>query len=362
MKKNIKKNILLILITYMTVLMIIEPQRAINAAEKAIKLCESTVIPSLMPFIFCSNMFIELGAGSVLGSVLSRVSRPLFGVPGSGGIAILLGLVSGYPIGAVCASSLYEKGECTKAEAERLLAFCNNSGPMFVIGTIGLAMARNYKLGIFLYLIHIASAIFTGFIFKYYKRTNKSRSLPPALDSSAISDTVLDFGFVIAKSIDTIIKICALVVLFAVFCELLPVDSPYVYAFFEITGGINEIFKQGGNLPIVSMFLAFSGISVIVQVVSVIAPSGLSVFPYICGKLMQSAIAFVLSLLTNKFMPSITIFNGYTQIIHNTPSFNLSASLIALAIFTTLFALIWFITFLIRSLFKIRFSLRRNDI
>lgn len=59
--------------------------------------------------------------------------RPLFNVPGEGSYALLMGIVSGYPIGAKIIVNLKEKGICNKIEAERLLAFTNNSSPLFII-------------------------------------------------------------------------------------------------------------------------------------------------------------------------------------------------------------------------------------
>lgn len=57
--------------------------------------------------------------------------------PGSGAFALAMGITSGYPVGAKVASDLYKDNLCSKIEAERLIAFTNSSGPLFVIGAIG---------------------------------------------------------------------------------------------------------------------------------------------------------------------------------------------------------------------------------
>ena len=62
--------------------------------------------------------------------------RPLFGVPGEGAFALIMGTISGYPMGAKIVADLKEKESVNKVEAERLLAFTNNSGPLFVIGAV----------------------------------------------------------------------------------------------------------------------------------------------------------------------------------------------------------------------------------
>lgn len=54
-----------------------------------------------------------------------------------------MGIISGYPIGAKIVTEFRKNGDCSRAEAERLLAFTNNSGPLFIIGTVGVSMFGN---------------------------------------------------------------------------------------------------------------------------------------------------------------------------------------------------------------------------
>lgn len=49
--------------------------------------------------------------------------RPLFNVPGEGSYPLIMGIVSGYPVGAKIVCDLRNKNILTKPEAERLLAF-----------------------------------------------------------------------------------------------------------------------------------------------------------------------------------------------------------------------------------------------
>ena len=179
MHSSIKKSMILICIIYLAAAMIIYPRGSIEAAKSALSLCANVAVPSLFPFMFCSNMFIALGAAGYARRYLSRIMQPLFGVTGAGAAALVCGVVSGYPIGAVCAAELYRTGECTKTEAERLLAFCNNSGPMFVIGAVGAGMFKSREIGVFLYIIHVFSALITGMIFKYIGGNENQRALPP---------------------------------------------------------------------------------------------------------------------------------------------------------------------------------------
>ena len=61
--------------------------------------------------------------------------RPIFNVPGESAIALILGTISGYPVGAKVVCNLKKEKIISKIEAERLIAYTNNSGPLFILGT-----------------------------------------------------------------------------------------------------------------------------------------------------------------------------------------------------------------------------------
>ena len=296
------KTTILICVCYLSAAMVIAPTACIQAASNALNLCAEVVIPTLFPFFICSNLLISLGAARLMSRYLSKVMHPLFGISGGGALAVVLGLVSGYPVGADCIAGLYRSGCCSRTEAERMLTFCNNSGPLFVMGAIGVGMLGNQKLGIFLYIVHVLSALMTGMLFKKYGKNDRRErgSLPPSiplqLPFAAVGNAVTD-------GVNSICKVCGFVLVFAVFTAALPENllSRIAYAFLEITGGIRGLLKlhalRAYLLPSISFFLALSGISVLLQVAGIILPAGLSLKSYLLGKLTQGTIAFGLTAL-----------------------------------------------------------------
>lgn len=109
--------------------------------------------------------------------------EPLFRVDGVGSSALLLGLVGGYPIGPRTTAELYRQGALRRDEAERLLTFSNNSNPVFLISVLGLGVFGSVRVGIWLWLIHLLSALLTGLCFRQYQTgpagpRNVTRSSP----------------------------------------------------------------------------------------------------------------------------------------------------------------------------------------
>ncbi len=304
------KTIFLLSLLYLSSALLLFPIASVAAAREAITLCLDVVIPSLFPFLVCSHLFLSLGAAGLLSRVFSPLMRPIFGVPGCGALAAILGVVSGYPVGASCVAGLYTSGNCTKTEAHRLLTFCNNSGPLFVLGALGVGMLKSQQLGILLYGSHLLSAFATGLVFRRWgkdSRQSEPVALPPA---TGCQNAFAAIGHAIADSVDTILKICGFVLIFAVFSASLPstVATPFLYGLLEITGGIKSILESkvlssSFLLPVISFFLALSGISVLFQTAAIVLPAGLSVKPYLLGKLVQAVFSFLLTMVFCRLFP-----------------------------------------------------------
>lgn len=148
------------------------PEVSAQAARDAMLLCAQTLIPSLFPFFVLSSLLIACGASELLSALLSPLMRPLFGLSGAGAAALALGLCGGYPVGARTAAELVENGALSQEEGERLLAFCNNAGPGFLLGVCGAGVFSSSRAGAALYLIHVAAALCAGLL--------TCRALPPA--------------------------------------------------------------------------------------------------------------------------------------------------------------------------------------
>lgn len=293
------------------------PQEAMEAAREGLRLCYNVILPSLFPFFVLSALVVDLGLAGYIGRALEGIMRPLFNVPGACASAFALGFVGGYPVGARTALSLYQKGMCTKTEAERLLAFCNNSGPAFILGVVGAGVFASSKVGLLLYLAHAAASVCVGFLFRFYKREGKRRErrASPTFEAERIT---VAFTGAIKNSFLSTLNICAFVVFFTVVIKLLFLSgllpglagvlgallSPLGFStqwaerlltgLIELTSGVWTLTGAGtmsGKLSMAAFLLGWAGLSVHCQVLSFIGGSGLSVKTYIGGKLLHGGLS-----------------------------------------------------------------------
>ena len=139
--------------------LVFAPAEAIESARYALTLCAELIVPSLLPFFTASALLIRLQVPAMLGRMLAPLSEKLWGVSGIGASAFLAGICGGYPLGAQTVAEMAAEKQLTKEEAERLLAFCNNSGPSFCVGVIGCGVFGSRKAGI-VYMRSISSPRF----------------------------------------------------------------------------------------------------------------------------------------------------------------------------------------------------------
>lgn len=332
----------------------------IHYTKAAMEMCYEIIIPTLFPFFVCSGLLIYSGFGSVLAKAASGFMRPLFNVAPSGAAAFVLGIISGFPLGAVTAAQLYECGSLSKSEAERLLAFCNNSGPLFIIGSVGTAIYGKPLYGVMLYIIHIAASLLTGIAFRFYGR-NRHNSPPMRLDTNEMPLTTV-FATALTNAAKNIITVCFSIIFFSAICraalDTLPV-SPALYAIISgicefSTGTLRVSLLDYGiyeKLIITAFILGFSGICVHIQVMAATVGSGLSLMPYILGKCLHGTIAAALTAAALLFMPiSTPVFSGCRYI--------LSASCAVIPLLIAASAAFTFLLFLIRRLTAMRTSRR----
>ena len=95
--------------------------------------CATLVIPSLLPFLIFSGMLSTTRLGEWVSRPLEPVCRWVFHLPPEAGSALLMSMIGGYPVGARTIAQLLEQGRIQPRTARRMLCFCINAGPAFVV-------------------------------------------------------------------------------------------------------------------------------------------------------------------------------------------------------------------------------------
>lgn len=286
--------------------LILCPAACSAAAVDALRLCAQVLTPSLFPFFVCSNLFCALGLTALLEKPLRGVMQPLFGLSGAGAAALLPGLMGGYPAGAQAVATLYQSGSMDKAQAERLLRFCNNCGPAFIFGVAAQAVGQSPLAGLLLYLVQVLSALALGL-------AGRRKSAPPGEETHAqiSASTPLPFSAAMTESVrkagQSMLEVCMFALTFGVLAamvrllaaRLFPPEAVRLFSgALELACGMQALgamqASQGVKFVLCSFFLAFGGLSVHAQTRSVLRAAQLAEVQVFRPKLLQGLLAALL--------------------------------------------------------------------
>ncbi len=326
----------LCIIVILTLFMIINPYETVNAAGQGFELWYSVIVPALLPFFIAADLLISLGFAQFLGVILEPVMRPLFKLPGCSSLVVAIGFTSGFPIGAILTRRLYDDKMITGSDAERLVSFTNNSSPLFILGAVGVGMFNSPMLGCLLAASHYLANLLVGLIwgltapprlppkktapgrllyeaFKTLAENKADEKTPGRLLSDSIKNAVNNIlaiaGFIIIFSVLTrMLSVWGIMHFLAVFWSkiLFFLNLPYQAAFgigmgmFEITIGSKSITAAASHdildqLLAVSMVLAFSGFSIIAQVMGIVAGMPVRLSFYLKSRLMQMLFSLIIT-------------------------------------------------------------------
>ncbi len=318
---SLKKYFFMIIFLAFMISLILFSNNNLIAAQNGLVLWATSVLPTLFPFFVATELLCQTNFTYVLGKLLNKFVKPIFNVPGESFAAILLGTISGYPVGAKVVCNLKNQKVISKTEAERLISFTNNSGPLFILGTVGIALFKDKRIGIILLISHILASLTVGYCFRFWKKDKldvnfRETKFNSKLAPLKISDIGEILGTSIKKSISSILSIGGFIVLFSVILSILEnsgifdiialffyrlgiprdISTSIITGFIELTNGVNLSSGLYQYFPLFSLLLTsfllgFGGISVMLQVYSIIAKEGISIKPYIYGKLLQGIFA-----------------------------------------------------------------------
>ena len=273
-------------------ILILDSKTAMIGASEGMELCIKIVIPSLFPFFVLSTLLTRSlsAADFPIPTPLAR----LYSIPKGSESILLSGYLGGYPVGAQAVSAMYHTGFLRREDAERMLAFCSNAGPAFLFGMIA-PMFPNIRYAWVLWGIHIMSSLLVAI-------TVQGSPISP-IDHAENTSTSLPEA--VSQAVKILSDVCGWVIVFRVFITFLkhwilwvfPTDLQIlITGFLELSNGccgLNTIEDLAQRFVLCSCILAFGGICVFMQTISV--TNGLSIHFYILGKVLQTIFSLLIS-------------------------------------------------------------------
>ena len=299
-QKSVVYDLLLILFSlFLFFYMLFFAKETVAGMLEGLSIGTLSVVPALFPFMVIAELLTNSPTLSDFLKKRGGFFRAVFCLPPIAIIPFFFGCLCGFPIGARATAQLLENKSITKKQAAKLLCFCNNTGPAFVIAGIGLGFLNSVRCGVLLYFSQIIAAAILGIAM----RSKDDRFAP----SATVAPKGRSIADAIANSALASVKIIGFIAFFSVISALLlkSIENEVLLcilsSFLEIGSAVNKI--AGSMLPFVMKLLlcafaiSFSGISVHFQTYSVFSAFPIGRLKYIGFKLLHGVLSVAITFL-----------------------------------------------------------------
>ncbi len=329
MKKILLQTISLLFFLLFICCMLLAPKLALSFSLCTLELWYRCMLPALLPFMILSNLLIGLHLNELLVCFLRPLFCKLFYVNGHGVYNIVIGFLCGFPMGAKTAADLYQKHLITKTEAQHLLFFTNNIGPIYFSSYI-LPLFPQIHPGLLLFGMYGIPLLYGVILRQWDHLRNPSHgalSLTPPIQAAALPthtkapfhtkinlpfrQLLLVFDDAVQNSLVNIARLGGYMIFFSLlnllpklcFTKLVALfpsgalsflyrpASHLIACLLEITSGIQA---SGNAYPLLALpLLPFGGLSCIAQTGCMLRNTDLSLGNYIFHKCILTLITLL---------------------------------------------------------------------
>ena len=260
-------------------------REVITGVTSGLLLWYQTLIPALLPFILITNALSETHSYNAVAKRLYKKIPYIYEL-----IAILLGNLCGYPIGAKIINDFAEQGYITSDKANSLLSVSSQASPMFLLGYVyPMLPGKTIPIYVFFLLIYIPTLLLS--IQQLKNCTNNTIVSSKTSFVKKTSET-----FIQAVQIMVIIGIYVMI-----FSIILSVLIPKTHSnivkcmlsFMEITTGLKmlqSIHITGKTyICLILTLSSFGGLCSAFQIKSVLTSNNCSIKKYLRDKIFLSA-------------------------------------------------------------------------
>ncbi len=324
-KQHLRAWSITLLVAGIAILYFFNAQAIGDGIRRGMDVCAGTLIPSLFPFMVLCTFLVHSRFIDYISAPFSRLTTRLLRLPSFTGAVFILSLVGGFPVGAKMISELYKENRITSHTASRMLCFCVNAGPAFLITAVGSRMFGSTAAGLLLFCSQTAASIVIALLSRTWMQE------PPQHHTFQSSHKPLVPAFIasVNNAAQAMISVCAFVIVFSSivsfvlsleitqllenFLPSLPsgMIKTILYGTFEVTLGCSESTAVSG---VVSIYLAcaicsFGGISVMGQAVSFFTGLSIKTLPYLITRPIHMLFSCTtLFLLIRLFPNMLTVF------------------------------------------------------
>ena len=300
-----------LLLTMIAGAIIIYPERYISCCLQGFVMWAECVLPSLFPFMVITLIMIKSGFAEKASLPLRKVTG-IFNLPPAAAVCLLISVCSGYPAGSKCLLEFYENGCLSEKDMKKLSVLCSTSGPLFIIGSVGVRMFGDKSAGWKILLAHFLSVIIIALVISLFSKREQRKDLKHAPVKSnvlydyfygAVISVAVAGGFIAFFAVTArILSDFNFLIVFEKFLSLFTDDlsaRAVSLGLVEITTGCKELSASSGKLalPFAGFLITFGGVSIVLQQLAYLLKAGVKPLYFVSVKFIQGIGCFLILLL-----------------------------------------------------------------
>ena len=283
------------------VLMIAFSDVAVQSAKEGIALWTSSILPAMLPFFICVNFMSGIGLIALL-------------PPGI--FPFAMSALSGYPMGAKIVGDMCRSGIIDTDGAIRLMSYCSTSGPVFMIGAVGIGMLGSQPAGYVIAASHYAGALINRIVYSHIYR-NSTCILYDAEKGIEDCDLMETLTRSIFSGFKSMAVILAYIIFFMFIMELADLSGVFecissdiicvlIKGFAEMTVGCSNLAGMECSLgtccALASAVISWGGLSILGQSMSMLTGTGIKLGHMVVIKFTHSIFAGIIALFIGNVM------------------------------------------------------------
>ena len=295
-----KKKLIIIIILIFAYEIITNANDIAACVRYSYQIWINDLFPSLFPFFIISDLLINYGFVESISYILGPIFKRIFNINSNATFVFIMSMISGLPSNAKYARKLYIDNKISDKSASKILMFSHFANPLFIIGTTSSFLHSKYLSHIIL-ISHYLGNIIIGILYRNYNVDIDDTTITK-IDNKPLGTTIAN---AVINTIDTLLLILGTTTVFLIIATTIfnTFNMPnYVKAFIscilEMTQGlkyisllnISSIYKS----IIITATLSFGGLSVHMQVLSIINDTKIKYKPFFMARIVHSIISSII--------------------------------------------------------------------
>lgn len=301
-------------------LLLLKGGEAAQGVREGIDLCLTSVVPSLFLFLVLTDFLAIQGLDRLLARPFSFLG-PILGIPAQTVPVFLLSLIGGYPVGAKALARLVRQNQLEPKTAERLLCFCVNCSPAFLITGVSLPCFGRADIGAALYACQVLAALGVGLLTRFLFGADQREALLEKGSWPPVSQSLVQ---AVNAGVKAMAAICAFVLVFSAAAHSLSsIPGGEVLAgLLEVSIGCGRLPGKGGKEMafLAVLYTASGGVCVWTQTACFLRGTGVKMGKSLLMRAVYVLLSLGLSMLAlgwlplPSFSPAEPVMSGAAQI------------------------------------------------